>query len=92
MIPGSRGIFGFLLGGISDKYNIPYIFVEWAALIIIWILYLFFEPSPFSKIDVYLLIFFAAASLVLYTIISLIFFRNLDMVISLFKKPKKRGW
>ena len=48
MIPGSRGIFGFLLGGISDKYNIPYIFVEWAALIIIWILYLFFEPSPFS--------------------------------------------
>ena len=57
MIPGARGIFGALLGGISDKYNIPYIFVEWAALLIVWGLYVFFGPERFSSFDVYFLLF-----------------------------------
>ena len=54
MIPGTRGIFDALLGGISDKYNIPYIFVEWTAILIFWGLYVFFGPERFSSFDVYL--------------------------------------
>ena len=88
MIPGARGIFGALLGGISDKYNIPYIFVEWATILVFWGLYVFFGPERFSSFDVYFLLFILIGSLVLYAIISLIFSKNLDGVIDLFKKPK----
>ena len=57
MIPGVRGIFGAIGSKISEKYDIPIIFVEWVAIFVFWILYVIFNPDPFSSFDVYALNF-----------------------------------
>ena len=87
MLPGARGIFGALFGRISEKYDIPPIYVEWVAIFICWILFLIFEPSPFSSSDVIIIIFFYIASLVIYLIASIISGGNLDLLKNAFKKP-----
>ena len=87
MIPGVRGIFGAIGSKISEKYDIPIIFVEWVAIFVFWILYVIFNPDPFSSFDVYALIAIYILSFVIYFIVSIAIFRNLDLLKNAFKKP-----
>ena len=87
MIPGARGIFGFLFEKISTKYDTPPIIVEWIAIFICWILYLIFEPSKFSNFDLYFLAGIYVASFFIYLIGSLIAAGNLEMLSDVFSKP-----
>ena len=82
-----RGIFGSILEKISNRYDVPPIYVEWLALLICWILWVIFEPSPFSSFDLILLIFFYIASILIYLIASVISGGNLSLIKDAFKKP-----
>ena len=68
MLPGARGIFGAISGKISDKYDIPPIYVEWIGIFIFWVLYLIFNPDRFSSFDVYFLIVIYILTIFIYLI------------------------
>jgi len=51
------------------------------------ILWVIFEPSPFSSFDLILLIFFYIASILIYLIASVISGGNLSLIKDAFKKP-----
>ena len=68
MLPGARGIFGAISGKISDKYDVPPIYVEWIGIFIFWVLYLIFNPDRFSSFDVYFLIGIYILSIFIYLI------------------------
>ena len=87
MIPGARGIFGFLFEKISNKHDLPLIIIEWTAILICWILYLIFEPSKFSSFDLYFLAGCYVFSLFIYSIASLIGGGNLNALFDMFRKP-----
>ena len=79
MIPGIRGIFGAIGEKISNKYDIPPIFVEWVGIFVFWILFVIFNPDRFSSFDVYLLLGIYVLSLFIYLVTG-----NIKEV---FKKP-----
>jgi fucose 4-O-acetylase-like acetyltransferase len=82
-------IFGMWLGRISDKYNIPYIYLEWIVIILFGIVYILSRPEPFDpQFDIIFGLGIALFNIIIYFFMALIY-RDMETFYELFRRPKK---
>lgn len=84
-----RALFGFFCDWISEKYNIPYIYVEWTFLTLVYGVYICARPGRLTLDNFDIIVYFGLIifNALLYFLVAL-FSRDMKMFYELFRKEK----
>ena len=84
-----RALFGFFCDWIAQKYNIPYIYVEWSFLTFIYGVYIFARPGRLQLDNFDIIVYFGLIffNLIIYFLIAL-FSRDMETFYELFRREK----